>query len=165
MGKYWKCYLNKKSLKKWGVCLIIAILSGMIGSIAAAGLQYVKEGKDNKNQVIAKDNIQIDNIEIKDENYLISEKGSKLIITFPKKKYISKLQYTYVTPVNKKSSISIYADNVYGDTEKKEIIDYYKAVLQHSTININSKVSKIEIEFEADKTGMAVTDFEIKNEF
>ena len=37
--------------------------------------------------------------------------------------------------------------NIYGDTEEREITDWYKNILSHSTINIHARVEKIEFDF------------------
>ena len=48
---------------------------------------------------------------------------------------------------------------------KRKVVDYYNKTLAHSVINIHSKVSKIEIDFENVGTILLVYDFEIYNGF
>lgn len=167
MSKYWKCYLNKKSLKKWGICIISSIIIGMCVSSGYAGVQYLREGGKHAEQKIDEENIKLSNIDVDTENgvYHIDIKQSKMTITFQQKEYISKLKYSYNTLENTEAKVKIYADNIYGNEEEREVVDYYNKTLAHSVINIHSKVSKIEIDFENVGTILLVYDFEIYNGF
>lgn len=167
MSKYWKCYLNKKSLRKWGICIIFSIVIGMCVSSGYAGVQYLSEGGNHAKQKIDEENIKLSNIDVDTENgvYHIDIKQSKMTITFQQKEYISKLKYSYNTLENTEAKVKIYADNIYGNEEEREVVDYYNKTLAHSVINIHSKVSKIEIDFENVGTILLVYDFEIYNGF
>ena len=167
MKKRWECYINKKNLKKWGLCIILSILVGMTISMAYAGVQYLREGSNHSIQKIDQNNIRLDNIEVDEENavYHVDIKQSKITVTFPQKKYVSKLRYTYNVLENTEAKIKIYADNIYGEEEEREEVDYYNKTMAHSIINIHSKVSKIEMDFEDVGTIMMVYDFEIYNGF
>ena len=167
MKERWQCFLNKKSLKRWAVCIGIALIIGMTVSMGYAGIQYWREGSNHAIEKIDKKNMQFSNVEVDEENdaYHIDIKNSKIIITFPQKKYISKLRYTYNVLENTEAKIKIYADNLYSNEEKREEVDYYNKTLAHSIINIHSKVSKIEMDFEDVGTIMLVYGFEIYNGF
>lgn len=167
MKERWKSYTNKKSLKKWGICFIFSIIIGMCVSFGYAGVQYLREGGNHAEQKIDEKNIRLSNIDVDTENevYHIDIKQSKMTITFPQKEYISKLKYTYNTLENTEATVKIYADNVYGNEEEREEVDYYNKTLSHSVINVHSKVSKIEIDFENVGTILLVYDFEIYNGF
>lgn len=167
MKKRWKCYVNKKSIKKWGLCIVLAIILGCMCSGGYSGIQYIREGNNHSVKKINEKNFQLDNIEVNQGNtvYRISADQSKIIISFPEKEYISKLKYAYTTLQNTEAKVRIYAENLYGNEEVQEKIDYYNTALAHSIVNIHSKVSRIEIDFGNIGTIMEVSDFEIYNGF
>ena len=47
MKERWQCFLNKKSLKRWAVCIGIALIIGMTVSMGYAGIQYWREGSNH----------------------------------------------------------------------------------------------------------------------
>lgn len=167
MKKRWKCYVNKKSIKKWGLCIVLAIILGCMCSGGYSGIQYIREGNNHSVKKINEKNFQLDNIEVNQGNtvYRISADQSKIVISFPEKEYISKLKYAYTTLQNTEAKVRIYAENLYGNEEVQEKIDYYNTTLAHSIVNIHSKVSRIEIDFGNIGTIMEVSDFEIYNGF
>lgn len=167
MKKRWKCFTNKNSLKKWGLCIVLSILIGIITSASYAGVQYLQEGSNHSVKKINRNNTKLENIEVEEANnvYHIDTKHSKIVITFPQKEYISKLKYTYKALENTEAKVKIYAENIYGNEEEREEIDYYNKTLAHSVLNIHSKVSKIEMDFEDVGTILLVYDLEIYNGF
>lgn len=91
MKKRWKCYVNKKSIKKWGLCIVLAIILGCMCSGGYSGIQYIREGNNHSVKKISEKNFQLDNnIEVNQGNavYRISADQSKIIISFPEKEYI-----------------------------------------------------------------------------
>lgn len=165
MKKRWNCFMNKNNLKKWGIIIIISLIIGIIVSSGYAGIQYLREDGNHKNQNITDDNMTLSNVEAETGVYHIDIEKSKITITFPKKTYISKLRYAYAVLENTEAKVKVYADNLYGNIEERDITDYYNKTLMHSTINIHSKVKKIEFDFDNVGTVMEVSDFQIYNGF
>ena len=167
MKERWKCFLSKESLKKWGICIVISFIVGLTVSMGYAGVQYLHEEGNHTVKKIDEKNVRVSNVEIDEENnvYHIDIENSKMIITFPKQEYISKLRYTYNVLENTEAKVKIYSENLYGNEVESEVTDYYNKTLAHSIINIHSKVSKVEIDFENIGTIMMVYDFEIYNGF
>lgn len=165
MKKRWTCFMNKNNLKRWGICVIVSLLIGIIVSSGYVGVQYLREGGNHKNQNITDEYLTFDNVDVENGIYHIDREKSKVTITFPEKTYISKLQYAYAVLENTEAEIKIYADNLYGNTEVRDVTDYYNKTLIHSTVNIHSKVKKIEFEFDNVQTIMEVSAFQIYNGF
>lgn len=165
MKERWKCFIDKNNLRKWIICIAGAFLGGMILSMAYAGVQYLREDGEHERRAVEVSDIQCDQVTVENGNYHISGGQSKLTITFPEKVYISKLKYAYAVPEYTKSNVKVYVSNIYGDTEEREITDWYKSILSQSTINIHAKVEKIELDFTGLEFGMDVTDFAIDNGF
>ena len=165
MKERWKCFVNKKNLRKWIICIAGAFLGGMILSMGYAGAQYLREGGAHEQRTVEASDIQCDKVTVEDGNYHISGDESKLTITFPEKTYISKLKYAYAVPEYTKSKVKVYVSNIYGDTEEREITDWYKNILSHSTINIHARVEKIEFDFAGLEFGIDAADFTIDNGF
>ena len=80
MKKRWKCYVNKKSIKKWGLCIALAIILGCMCSGGYSGIQYIREGNNHSVKKINEKNFQLDNIEVNQGNtvYRISAINLKL---------------------------------------------------------------------------------------
>ena len=165
MKERWKCFVSRNNLKKWIICIVGAFLGGMILSMAYAGIQYLREDGEHEQRAVEASNIQCNQVTVENGNYHISGGKSKVTITFPEKTYISKLKYAYAVPEYTKCKVKVYVSNIYGDTEEREITDWYKSILSQSTINIHANVKKIEFDFSDLEFGIDVADFTIDNGF
>lgn len=159
--------VTKKSLRKMIILILFSIFAGCLFSFMVSIKDYVKSknyiGKREvyNSWITVRDGLKDDN------NYIINEDKGKIILEFPKRTYITKLQYEYKIqePLTDDILVKIYFENIYGEQDVKEITDNYLLYTARSVIPIKENVYKISIEFPETNSEIKVNNFIIDNSF
>ncbi len=158
---------KRDDIKKIGIIVVVSVLLGVLCSMGAAAINYIKTGNNNGKIMVDDSYIVSSDITKKNDKYIISKDGGRITLEFPEDIYISRLQYQYNTEELqlKDSSITIYTKNVYNEDAKKSIKDNYIKNSPRSVINIKKEVSKIVFNFPKLNSELEIYNFLIDNSF
>lgn len=158
----------QKNIKKSIMLIMCAVCVGVIISFLIAVGQYLKVDSQNRKEYSINDYINVEEeVEVENQEYIVSKQGGKIEVVFPKKEYINKLQYEYFTKTsqNKESVITIYKDNVYGEKTEETVLDKYTAGISRSVVNIKGNVSKIVFDFPEVIDELKISNLTVDNTF
>lgn len=153
----------KKNIKKIVMIMVISIITGVVIMVGYAGIHYMKAGDNKGKHAISNENILVKG-DIKEKNgkYYVSKDGGELIIKVPKQ-YINKFSYEYKSSFFSNSRVFIKKDNIYGVSKEIEKKDEYMQDMPRTVVNIDGKVSKIEIQFEQSYNELEIYNFSVDN--
>lgn len=159
--------IRKKLLKKIIILFLCSLFAGCLFSFVVSVKDYIR-AEENTGKVKLKNSCVTVKNGLKDSNtYIINQDKGEIILEFPDKTYITKLQYEYKIQeaLNDDVLVKIYFENIYGEQDVKAITDNYSIYTSRSVLPIKANVYKIAIEFPKINSQMQVSDFILDNSF
>lgn len=147
--------MDRRKIKKNFIKSICFILAAFLFGLLAEGVYELNTwNKVRKNQegsgisVISEEQIQTENIQYDGQYYHVNPE-SKMTLLLPDT-YVKKLKFEYKANQVFDISLHVYDKNVYGRDAIEVFSDRCRTNLDESVINLNEKISKIEMTFSAE---------------
>lgn len=158
---------TEKLFRKITLVILCAAFLGGLVAFAIAVKDYMRSGDNTGKIEVESPYVIMKNGVWNGTEYRMNQDEAEIILEFPEKMYITKLQYEYKIqePINEDISVQVYFENLYGEQEVKEITDNYSMYASRSVLVIKENVEKIVIKFPEMGKDIVVNNFIIDNSF